>query len=80
MMACALADQRVRRRGPRRDCCRAAMGFRLCEMRHAGGGRPILMLTARDAVEDRIRGLDAGADDYLVKPFAFGELLARSVR
>ena len=35
------------------------------------------MLTARDAVEDRIRGLDAGADDYLVKPFAFGELLAR---
>ena len=38
---------------------------------------PILMLTARDAVEDRIRGLDAGADDYLVKPFAFGELLAR---
>jgi two-component system OmpR family response regulator len=35
------------------------------------------MLTARDAIEDRIRGLDAGADDYLVKPFAFGELLAR---
>lgn len=38
---------------------------------------PILMLTARDAVKDRIDGLDAGADDYLVKPFAFGELLAR---
>jgi two-component system copper resistance phosphate regulon response regulator CusR len=38
---------------------------------------PILMLTARDAVEDRIRGLDAGADDYLPKPFDFGELLAR---
>lgn len=38
---------------------------------------PILMLTARDAVEDRVRGLDAGADDYLVKPFAFAELLAR---
>lgn len=38
---------------------------------------PILMLTARDAVEDRVRGLDAGADDYLVKPFAFEELLAR---
>lgn len=38
---------------------------------------PILMLTARDAVDDRIRGLDSGADDYLVKPFAFGELLAR---
>jgi heavy metal response regulator len=38
---------------------------------------PILMLTARDAVEDRVRGLDSGADDYLVKPFAFSELLAR---
>ena len=38
---------------------------------------PILMLTARDAVDDRIKGLDSGADDYLVKPFAFGELLAR---
>jgi DNA-binding response OmpR family regulator len=38
---------------------------------------PILMLTARDAIEDRVRGLDAGADDYLVKPFAFEELLAR---
>lgn len=38
---------------------------------------PILMLTAKDAVEDIVRGLDAGADDYLVKPFAFGELLAR---
>jgi heavy metal response regulator len=38
---------------------------------------PILMLTARDAVEDRVRGLDSGADDYLVKPFAFAELLAR---
>jgi len=38
---------------------------------------PVLMLTARDGVGDRIRGLDAGADDYLVKPFAFGELLAR---
>lgn len=38
---------------------------------------PILMLTARDAIDDRIRGLDSGADDYLIKPFAFGELLAR---
>ena len=38
---------------------------------------PILMLTARDGVQDRIAGLDAGADDYLVKPFDFGELLAR---
>jgi two-component system, OmpR family, copper resistance phosphate regulon response regulator CusR len=38
---------------------------------------PVLMLTARDAIEDRVRGLDTGADDYLVKPFAFPELLAR---
>jgi two-component system OmpR family response regulator len=38
---------------------------------------PVLMLTARDGVEDRVRGLDAGADDYLTKPFAFTELLAR---
>jgi two-component system OmpR family response regulator len=53
-------------------------GFSVCrEMRTHGRWAPILMLTARDAVEDRIRGLDAGADDYLVKPFAFGELLAR---
>lgn len=47
------------------------------ELRAANIGSPILMLTARDAVEDRVRGLDAGADDYLVKPFAFDELLAR---
>jgi len=53
-------------------------GFSICrELRDRGRWTPILMLTARDAVEDRIRGLDAGADDYLVKPFAFGELLAR---
>lgn len=53
-------------------------GFEVCRELRAGGARlPILMLTARDAVEDRIKGLDAGADDYLVKPFAFGELLAR---
>ena len=53
-------------------------GFSICrELRGAGVWTPVLMLTARDAVEDRIRGLDAGADDYLVKPFAFGELLAR---
>src|SRR5213595_2211862 len=38
---------------------------------------PVLLLTARDAIEDRVLGLDAGADDYLVKPFAFAELLAR---
>lgn len=46
-------------------------------MRARGLATPVLVLTARDAVEDRVRGLDAGADDYLVKPFAFEELLAR---
>jgi two-component system OmpR family response regulator len=46
-------------------------------MRARNRWAPVLMLTARDSVEDRIRGLDAGADDYLVKPFSFGELLAR---
>src|SRR5438270_1803038 len=45
--------------------------------RDAGGRAPVLFLTARDAVSDRVRGLDAGADDYLCKPFAFDELLAR---
>jgi DNA-binding response OmpR family regulator len=53
-------------------------GFSVCrEMRENNIKTPILMLTARDAVEDRIAGLDYGADDYLTKPFAFGELLAR---
>ena len=53
-------------------------GFEVCRtLREDGCWSPILMLTARDRVDDRIRGLDAGADDYLVKPFAFGELLAR---
>jgi DNA-binding response OmpR family regulator len=46
-------------------------------LRAKGSQLPILMLTARDAVDDRVRGLDAGADDYLVKPFAFAELSAR---
>ncbi len=45
--------------------------------RQAGGAAPVLFLTARDAVADRVRGLDGGADDYLSKPFAFDELLAR---
>ena len=45
--------------------------------RQVGGTAPVLFLTARDAVSDRVRGLDAGADDYLCKPFAFEELLAR---
>lgn len=53
-------------------------GFQvLAALRAAGEGVPVLVLTARDAVEDRVAGLDAGADDYLVKPFAFAELLAR---
>lgn len=53
-------------------------GLGVCrELRGAGSTTPVLMLTARDAVEDRIAGLDTGADDYLTKPFAFGELLAR---
>jgi two-component system response regulator MprA len=46
-------------------------------MRQAGDRTPVLMLTARDAIDDRVAGLDAGADDYLVKPFALEELLAR---
>jgi DNA-binding response OmpR family regulator len=49
----------------------------LAELRRAGRRGPVLFLTARDGVEDRVTGLDAGADDYLVKPFAFAELLAR---
>jgi len=53
-------------------------GFSVCRaIRDAGSMVPILMVTARDAVEARIEGLDCGADDYLVKPFNFGELLAR---
>src|SRR5215475_13970529 len=57
---------------PRRD------GFAVCRaVRESGAAVPILMLTARDAIEARIEGLDSGADDYLVKPYDFGELLAR---
>jgi DNA-binding response OmpR family regulator len=53
-------------------------GLTACrEMRERGNRMPILMLTARDSVDDRVNGLDAGADDYLVKPFALKELLAR---
>jgi two-component system copper resistance phosphate regulon response regulator CusR len=53
-------------------------GMSVCRRLREGGSRVlILILTARDATQDRIAGLDAGADDYLVKPFAFGELLAR---
>jgi two-component system copper resistance phosphate regulon response regulator CusR len=49
----------------------------LKSLRNAGKQMPVLFLTARDAVEDRVKGLELGADDYLVKPFAFSELLAR---
>lgn len=57
---------------PKRD------GFQVCsELRTRGNNTPILMLTARAAIDDRITGLDAGADDYLTKPFSFRELLAR---
>ena len=53
-------------------------GFAVCRrLRQAGVWSPVLMLTARDAVDDRVAGLDAGADDYLTKPFSFEELLAR---
>ncbi len=58
---------------PRKD------GLQVCrETRDLGLSTPVLMLTARDAVDDRIAGLDSGADDYLIKPFDFGELLART--
>ncbi len=52
-------------------------GLEVCRRLRAAGNVPILMLTAKDALEDRVEGLDAGADDYLVKPFEFDELLAR---
>ena len=55
-----------------------ADGFEVCRrLREDHSAVPVLMLTARDAIDDRIRGLDVGADDYLTKPFDFGELLAR---
>ncbi len=55
-----------------------ADGFEICRrLREIGVWSPVLMLTARDAVDDRVSGLDAGADDYLAKPFSFEELLAR---
>jgi two-component system, OmpR family, response regulator MprA len=52
-------------------------GLEVCRRLRAGSQVPILILTAKDTVEDRVHGLDAGADDYVVKPFAFAELLAR---
>src|SRR6266851_8532574 len=52
-------------------------GVEICRRLREGSDVPILMLTARDTISDRVNGLDAGADDYLVKPFAYDELLAR---
>ncbi|MBM3150995.1 MAG: response regulator transcription factor [Chloroflexi bacterium] len=52
-------------------------GLEVCRRLRLGGGLPILMLTAKDTIEDRVQGLDAGADDYLVKPFNLDELSAR---
>src|SRR6201995_2175423 len=49
----------------------------LSRLRQAGRATPVLLLTARDAIHERVKGLDLGADDYLTKPFAFSELLAR---
>jgi len=52
-------------------------GLEVCHRLRTGGSIPILMLTAKDTVQDRIQGLDAGADDYMIKPFNLDELLAR---
>src|SRR5690606_25765984 len=55
-----------------------AEGFEVCRtIRQASTQVPVIMLTARDAVEDRVTGLDSGADDYITKPFSFDELIAR---
>jgi len=58
-------------------CCPVWTGSRCRRIRARGLWAPVLLLTARDGIENRVRGLDAGADDYLVKPFAFAELTAR---
>ena len=52
-------------------------GMEVCQRLRGGGSMPILMLTAKDTIQDRVQGLDAGADDYMVKPFELDELLAR---
>lgn len=52
-------------------------GLEVCHRLRTGGAMPILMLTAKDTIQDRVQGLDAGADDYMVKPFNLDELLAR---
>ena len=73
----ALPAERLRRGHPRRDAAGEGRLDVCRELRAAGSDVPVLMLTARDAVEARVEGLDAGADDYLTKPFDFRELLAR---
>ena len=52
-------------------------GLEVCHRLRMGGSMPVLMLTAKDTIQDRVQGLDAGADDYMVKPFNLDELLAR---
>ena len=72
------AGARLRRDRARRDAARHRTASRPAGgCASAGVWAPVLMLTARDSVDDRVAGLDSGADDYLVKPFAFAELLAR---
>jgi two-component system copper resistance phosphate regulon response regulator CusR len=71
------ADRRLRPGDARRDAAGLDGWQVLAGLRQAGADMPVLFLTARDQVEDRVKGLELGADDYLVKPFAFAELLAR---
>ena len=70
-------DPGGRRRGARPDAPRPAWAGRAPRPPGSGFAKPVLILTALDAVEERVQGLDSGANDYLVKPFAFTELLAR---
>ena len=73
-----MAQSTRTRRSSSTSCCPGSSGFETCrQLRNAGVWSPVLMLTARDGVDDRVAGLDVGADDYLTKPFSFAELLAR---
>src|SRR2546425_10904048 len=83
-LAATCADGRDRARGGSFDVIildvrlPGGTGFELCaELRRDGSTTPVLMLTALDALDDRVQGLEVGADDYLTKPFAFRELVAR---